>query len=86
MLSNASPTLCSFALSQVPRIRDKKLALPKVLAFAVNSEDRPTAIRMVPSLVDEVTKEASQKIIEAMRYDNSPAVREAATEALKMFD
>ncbi len=86
MLTNPSPALCSVALGQVPLIESKKLALPRVLALAANSDDRIAAIRTVPGLTDEKTKAAAIKVIEAMRYDKSPAVREAAAEALKTLE
>lgn len=86
MLANNSPELCTFALSQVPLIESKKLALPSVLDLAANSHDRVAAIRIVPGLVDDATKAGARKSLEAMRYDKLPAVREASAAALKMLE
>ena len=86
MLANPAPALRSFALSQLPGLRDKALALPTVMLFAADSPDQVAAIRMLPGLVDDKTRPAAVKLVESLRYHKTPAVRDAAAETLKKFE
>ena len=41
---------------------------------------------MPPDLCDDKTRPAAVKLVESLRYDKTPAVREAAAETVKKFE
>lgn len=88
MLTNPAAHLRAFALGVVPSVSQCKAGFPTVLAIAAGggTAERIVALRMLPDLCDDKTRPAAVKLVESLRYDKTPAVREAAAETLKKFE
>ncbi|MDB5306553.1 MAG: repeat protein [Gemmataceae bacterium] len=75
------------ALSQVPAIKNRKLALPSVLSIAASQANGPLvwaqAIRLAPILVDVNTTPNARKVIESLRFDQAEMVRDAVSEVME---
>ncbi|MFY7953323.1 MAG: HEAT repeat domain-containing protein [Armatimonadaceae bacterium] len=86
MLGNPIAELRATALSQVPAVKNKKLALKQTLGIAANPketvETRIFALNALPELVDENTRAAVYKSVEGVRFDENAKVRDAVSEAL----
>jgi hypothetical protein len=90
MLGNAVPRVRQCAVNQVEFLHNRKLALSAVLQLASNFREQPgtrvKAVQVVPLLVDENSKEKARKAIEALRFDEHAAVRDAVDTALKKLN
>ncbi|MDB5312352.1 MAG: repeat protein [Gemmataceae bacterium] len=87
MLANPIPELRATALSQVPAIKNRKLALTGVLLIAGSQANTPLvraqAIRLAPVLVDVNTTPNARKVIESLRFDQAEMVRNAVSEVME---
>jgi hypothetical protein len=87
MLANAQPDNRAVAVELVGRVKNRKLALPILMAMAGSQrepeETRAKAVSLLPVVSDENTRPAARKAAEAVRLDSSRAVREAAEAALR---
>jgi hypothetical protein len=86
LLVNPSVRLRATALSHVPALKNKKLALQNVLMIAANLRDDPAnrtkAVRLVPDLVDDNSSPVAMKALDALRFDDQKSVREAVAASL----
>ena len=87
LLGNPITELRVAALSHVPAVKNNKLALKQTISIASNSkeqtETRVFALNTLPELVDENTRAAVVKAVEAVRFDQDTKVRDAVSEVLK---
>lgn len=87
MLSNPVPDLRAGAVGKVTLLKNRKAALPALLNLAASPAEpvptRVTALTSVPDCVDENTREAARKRVEALRFDQQPLVRDAVDNVLK---
>ncbi len=88
MLTNGQAENRAVAVELVGRVKNRKLALPALIALSRAHEPEKTrvaAIRLLPTVCDENTRTRARQAAEAVRLDSNRAVREAAEAALRQF-
>lgn len=89
MLSNPVPEMRSAAVDNISKLKNKKLGLNGLATIAASTQDaistRTYAIGMMPELTDVNTEASAKKVLESLRFDKEPKVREAVESALKKF-
>jgi hypothetical protein len=87
MLSNPIEELRTTALDNIDPLKNKKLALSKVVFIANDHKNgvslRAKAVTKVPDLIDNNTSTNAKKALEKLRFDAQPEVRAAVEDALK---
>ncbi|MBN9518510.1 hypothetical protein J0H58_08325 [bacterium] len=87
MLTNTQAGNRAVAVDLVGRVKNRKLALPTLVALAGNAREpdatRVKAVLLLPEVCDENTRPRARRTVEAVRLDSSRTVREAAETALR---